>query len=197
MDISDFVSGLQTLSSFISELYRLRACYEIIEYLPNQYANIRKLNDLGIFKEDFEDYCLKIFESEFPEYFTIHSLKQMGFTHKIDGLGYEECFYSSILAEDKVNFSFRRVGGNRLFKKGKSNILFADFVKWKIDSARTLSMSASEILISLERDYNIKVEWHKLPEMISGTTLYYDRIGQVLYQDYELYLKKQDIQDCK
>lgn len=66
--------------AYSSELYRLRSNYEIVEYAPLQYINIRRLNAAGITVEHFKKYCSDVAAyHEKGEYFTVKSMHQRAF----------------------------------------------------------------------------------------------------------------------
>ena len=184
---SQFPEGMLTIIAYMSEVYRLKACYEIIEYRPQKYINIRKLCSVGMGSHVIKDYCKSVYAYSVPTYFTIHSLHRIGFEHELDDLGFEEWFYSSILVEDKEHFCYRRVGKNRLFKKGQGEVYLADFIEWIIYSKDTLSMDVYDLSDELLNEYNISIETFKLVEATKENSLYYDRITEKIYADYEVY----------
>ena len=102
-------------------------------------------------------------------------------------MGFEEWFYSSILVEDKEHFCYRRVGKNRLFKKGQGEVYLADFIECIIYSKDTLSMDVYDLSDELLNEYNISIETFKLVEATKENSLYYDRITEKIYADYEVY----------
>ena len=187
IDASQFPEGMLTIIAYMSEVYRLKACYEIIEYRPQKYINIRKLCSVGMGSHVIKDYCKSVYAYSVPTYFTIHSLHRIGFEHELDDLGFEEWFYSSILVEDKEHFCYRRVGKNRLFKKGQGEVYLADFIEWIIYSKDTLSMDVYDLSDELLNEYNISIETFKLVEATKENSLYYDRITEKIYADYEVY----------
>ena len=187
IDASQFPEGMLTVIAYMSEVYRLKAGYEIIEYRPQNYINIRKLRSVGMGRDVIKDYCKSIYAYSVPTYFTVHSLQRIGFEHELDDLGFEEWFYSSILVEDKEHFSYRRVGKNRLFKKGQGEVCLSDFIEWIIYSKETLSMDVYDLSYELLNEYNISIEIFKLVEATKENSLYYDRITEKIYADYEVY----------
>jgi hypothetical protein len=147
-DLANIKKSHWTVVAFSSELYKRRAEYEIIEFSPLKYINIRRIQCLGVTQDDFRDFCQKVYSSvEDGGYFTIHSLRKNGFHHPLDELGFESRFYSSILAEDKTHFSYRRMGGLRLFRKGTQDVLLEEFVESIIYQQDSLSMELHDLSI--------------------------------------------------
>ncbi len=128
VDLNILPKGTKTLISFYCELYKLRASYDIIEYEPSLYINIRRLAKMDITLDHITDYTKSVREFVVNPYFTIHSLRQSGFVHELDDLGFKDHFYGAILTEDKENFTTVRLGNlNRIFYRGKSDFKFTIF----------------------------------------------------------------------
>lgn len=175
--------------AYSSELYRLRSNYEIVEYAPLQYINIRRLNAAGITVEHFKKYCSDVAAyHEKGEYFTVKSMHQNGFTHELDDLGFDEWFYSSVLLEDRNCFSYQRIGGSRIFLRGKSGATLGDMLVWLLEQRQKIDLY--DLIDLLEDHYGISLPKEKLMEIISGTTLYYDTIMEAVYIDYDTYFEE-------
>lgn len=187
VDATLFPDGLQTIIAYTAEVYRLKSCYEIIEYKPQKYINIRKLINADCSVETIQDYCKKVYLNQIPTYFTAYSLLKNGFNHEIDDLGFGEWFYSSLLVEDKEHFSYRRLGGNRLLRKGNCEVILIDFLEWIIYSTDSLSMDIYDLLDYLSSEFNINLNVFRIIETVTGSSLYYDRITEKIYADYEVY----------
>lgn len=177
------------LPTYTSELYQLRNQYDIIEFSPLQYISIRRLNEANITKQDLLDYCEAIAgRYEKGEYFTIESLRQDGFIHPLDDLGFGEWFYSSVLLEDKKNFSYQRIGGTRLFLKGKQGAQFSDMLQNLLEKYQ--KMDLYDLMELLDDRYGIHLPKDKIVETIRGTNLYYDTIMEAVYLDYDTYFEE-------
>lgn len=187
VDATMFPDGLLTLIAYMAEVHRLKSCYEIVEYKPQKYINIRKLESVNCGIDIIKEYCKKVYTSTTPTFFTVYSLQKRGLTHEIDDLGFDEWFYSSLLAEDKKHFSYRRIGGNRLFRKGKNEVLLVDFLEWIIYSTDSLCMDIYDLADYLSNEFDINLNTFKIIETVTGSRLYYDRITEKLYAEYEVY----------
>lgn len=187
IDATMFPDGLLTVIAYMSEVYRLKSCYDIIEYKPQKYINIRRLKSVNCGVDIIKDYCEKVYLNQMPTYFTAYSLLKSGFTHEIDDLGFDEWFYASLLIEDKEHFSYRRLGGNRLLRKGKCKLLLGDFLEWIIYSTDSLSIDIYDLSDYLSNEFNINLNTLKLIETVTGSALYYDKITEKIYADYEVY----------
>lgn len=118
------------------------------------------------------------------------SLRREGFAHPLDDLGFEEWFYGSLLAEDPERFTCRRMGGTRLFLRGRKSVQLADFLRWLVGAEPSGRVDIYELQEALERQYGISVPLHKLIEVAQGSELYYDPIMKAAYIDYDTYLEE-------
>ena len=160
-----------------------------MEFSPLQYINIRRLNEAGITKEDLKAYCGAVARyCEKGEYFTTTSLRNSGFTHALDEIGFEEWFYSSILFEDRDHFSAQRTGGTRLFLRGRPNANLGDMLVWLLGKYQ--KMDFYELSDLLKNQYGIFMPREKLIEIINSTDLYYDAIMEAVYIDYDTYFEE-------
>lgn len=189
VDMRAYGTAIRNIATYDSEHRRLRNAYEIIEFSPLQYISIRRLNEAGVTKEHLRAYCdavAKYYEK--GEYFTTTSMRNSGFVHDLDDLGFEEWFYSSILFEDRDNFSAQRIGGTRLFLRGKPNGNLADMLVWLLDKYQKIDFY--DLLDMLENQYGIFLPKEKVVEIISNTELYYDAIMETVYIDYDTYFEE-------
>lgn len=189
VDMREYNNAIRHIATFDSELRRLRDSYEIVEFLPLQYVNIRRLNQAGVSIEHLQDYCYSVAKQyEKGEYFTTTSLRKSGYTHYLDELGFEEWFYSSVLFEDRENFSAQRMGGTRLFLRGKPNCSFGDMLVWLIGKYQKIDFYDLEDL--LVNQYGVFMPKEKLISIINDTELYYDSIMEAVYIDYDTYFEE-------
>lgn len=189
VDLKNINNSFQASKAYISELDNLKANYELIEFSPQQYINLRRLNTVGITKKDLRQFCKTVASRyEKGEYFTIKSLRQSGFTHEFDDLGFEDWFYSSILWEDKIHFSCQRMGGARLFCRGMSRASFSDMLVRILEKLQKIDVY--DLLDLLDKTYGIKIRKDKLTAITSNVGLYYDTIMETVYVDYETYFEE-------
>lgn len=190
IDAQTFPKELLNTVAYMSEMYKLKASYEILEYTPLKYIHIRRLNRLGIEKGHLIDYCNKVYQAVDSPYFTVYSLQKKGFIHALDELGFDEWFYASLLSEDKEHFTYRRMGKNKLFRRGCENVSLTDFLEWLLYSSESLSLDVFDLVEMLSNYYNINLEWYKIVETIKGSAMYFDTITQKVYADYNVYFEE-------
>lgn len=189
VDARNISKAVQSVIAYASELYKLRADYAIVEFSPLQYINIRRLNAAGVTTDHFAAYCADVaLHCEKGAYFTVSSLRKEGFTHEMDDLGFEEWFYSSVLLEDRARFSYQRIGGTRLFLRGKAGANLGDMLVWLLEQHQ--KMDFYDLSDLLENHYGIVLSREKLLAIIAGTELYYDTIMEAVYIDYDTYFEE-------
>lgn len=189
VDMREYPRSIQSIGAYTSEMYRLRQTREIVEFGPYQFIHIRKLNQFGVTKEMMEDYCRAV--DRFVErggFFTVHSIVADGFTHPLDDLGFDDCFYAAVLMEDRKRFSYQRMGGVRVFVNGTSKDIFVDMLKWLVETAG--KMDIYDLRDLLENQYGIVLDKEKLVSIIRGTEMYYDVIMEAVYIDYDAYFEE-------
>lgn len=179
------------LTTYSSELCDLKSQREIVEFLPLQYISLQRLQSAGVDAGDLAEYCAAVSAFTRPgEYFTIASLRQKGLTHPLDDLGFEDWFYGSLLAEDPERFAYRRMGGPRLFCRGRETIQIAGFLHWLVEAEPSGRIDIYELQETLERQYKISIPLYKLIEVAQNSELYYDPIMKAAYIDYDTYLEE-------
>jgi DNA-directed RNA polymerase, alpha subunit/40 kD subunit len=189
VDINEFSRALLSTVAFTSELSKLRKNYEIIEFSSMKYINIRRLTSAGITVQQLRDFCDSVAEHvEKGEYFTVHYLKSNEFTHELDYLGFEDCFYNSLLSEENEKFSYRRIGRTKVFVKGKYDITLRSFVEYIIN--REEQMDIYDFVELLESEYAVKTDKDKIVSVIKDSPLYYDPIMEKVYINYDVYFEE-------
>lgn len=188
VDISSLPKDLKTNIGFSSELYKLRTNYEIVEYKRFQYINIRALSKRGVNRVAIEQYCKSVIDYvKEGEYFTIHSLILKGFKHILHDLDYNECFFASLLGESPLEISYRRIGGNKLFKKGEGEVTADAFIHYIMTEKSLGCIKIQKLVEIMLSEYNIDFNLWKIPETVKGSQLYYDTFTKEIYINYEAY----------
>lgn len=191
IDMTQEIHRYTDLTTYSSELCDLKSQREIVEFLPLQYISLQRLQSAGVDAGDLAEYCAAVSAFTRPgEYFTIASLRQKGLTHPLDDLGFEDWFYGSLLAEDPERFAYRRMGGTRLFCRGRETIQIAGFLHWLVEAEPSGRIDIYELQETLERQYKISIPLYKLIEVAQNSELYYDPIMKAAYIDYDTYLEE-------
>lgn len=193
VDLGEASPYLWQNGSFQSELYRLRHEYDIVEFSPKRYIGIRRLLDGGISKSDLCSYASEASRAvAYGDFFTISSLNRSGFSHPLQELGFEDCFYASILTEAKERFVYQRMGSNKLFRKGSTAddviVTLIEFVRWILEDIGSIDMyDLCEFILT---EYGLSVRRDKIITLIHGSSMYYDPISEKAYLNYDEYFEE-------
>jgi hypothetical protein len=186
--LDNISSRIKNLPMFVLQLYKLKEEYEIIEFLPNYFIKFSKLEKLGITKEDLRQYCLDVLSFIGKnKYFTLFSLKKDGFYHKLDDLGFEDYFYTSILIEDRERISYKRIGKNKLMHSSNEGSSFEIFLENIVYQQEKLYIEIYELNDLLKEKYNLQFNISELINSIKNTSMHYDPVSKTVFADYEIY----------
>lgn len=189
VDAREFEKSIFYCGIYSGELGRLRNNREIVEFAPYKYINMRRLNQFGVTQNVLQEYCSAVCAFvEQGEIFSITALREDGFSHPLDDLGFEEWFYGSILLEDREHFSYQKIGGSRLLMRGKESHLL-DILLTRI-VGQNGKMDYYELCEMLEEHYGLRIPRDKIMTSINDAGLYYDRIMEAVYIDYETYFEE-------
>ena len=179
---------IKNLPMFVLQVYKIKENYEIIEFLPNYFIKFSKLEKLGITKEDLRQYCLDVLSFIGKnKYFTLFSLKKEGFYHKLDDLGFEDYFYTSILIEDRERISYKRIGKNKLMYSSNEGSSFEIFLENIVYQQEKLYIEIYELNDLLKEKYNLQFNISELINSIKNTSMHYDPVSKTVFADYEIY----------
>ena len=121
------IKTMRMCGGYYGILNDLKASYEIIEYEPRRFINIRALEEMGVTKDDIKAFCDKASAIVRPgQYFTMMSLRKCGFKDKFDTLPYSDFFYASILASDS-RFTGVTTQGTLIICKTNKRFKTSDF----------------------------------------------------------------------
>ncbi|MGN0584378.1 MAG: DNA-directed RNA polymerase subunit alpha C-terminal domain-containing protein [Ruminococcus sp.] len=187
-DISPLSKKYGYIMSYASKLAELKDDYEIIEFSPYQYINIRKLKKMGIEKENLREYCNAVDMFVDPDtYFTVEYLQKQGFSSQLDALGFEAWFYSSLLRED-ARFSYIKLGGTVLFYKGRKLITEQTLLHYLLQQYSSIELD--ELIDDVYDAYHITLDKDNVKWNIKDTEMYYDDIMCKIYRNYDVYLEE-------
>ncbi|MFR7478399.1 MAG: DNA-directed RNA polymerase subunit alpha C-terminal domain-containing protein [Acutalibacteraceae bacterium] len=169
-------------------LASLKHSRTIIEFEPYQYINRRRLEKLGVDKQALDRYGEDVWNFLTDgSYFSIQSLRQNGFQAELDTLGFGDLFYASLLKEDG-RFAWQRVGNTVIFSPAGQNFSAREFLAALIE--REESIDVGEFVRKLHDQYGVVMDRSDVLEKIKDSTVYFDKIMDKLYADYEIYFEE-------
>lgn len=196
VDASVFHDRLKRITMYGQVLKELKRDYSIIEFEPMQYISRSRLERLGITPVDLRGYCDAVYDFVGQNsYFTLELLKHEGFTSPLDSLGFGTQFYTSLLREDP-RFANWWLGYNTVFYAGNTKfsgsgchyVSIKAFVADYLEKVRSIDID--ELLSVFEDEYNIRLDRRTVIDECKSTSLYYDRVMEKLYIDYDTYFEE-------
>ena len=180
VNLSELPASLASHTSFTSEMYSLKNSFEIVEYEPQKFVNIRKLRERGINKKDLRDYCEKVEKFVKPNtHFTIKFIKTLGFSHPLQRENFDDWFFASLLAVDKKRFKYQRMGGSKIFVRGTERITMESLLK--SIAQENNGMSFQDLVRFLDTRYGLVIDKYKIGTILDASELHYDRVENRIY----------------
>ena len=176
---------------FYQVLLEARKNLDLIEFEPDQYIGIRKLEKSGVTKENLLDFCDEVFNAvNEGEYFSICSLRKRGFESELFDLGFSDMFYAGILQSDD-RFFYSGMLGTTMFRLGKERLSIRSLVERLVREEGSIDFI--DLLSILNDDYGCSVQ-HRSDILlkIEDTDLYYDKTLDRLYMNVELFYREFD-----
>jgi len=157
---------------------------DTIQCFETQYINLSFLKDKGIGKEQLHEYSNAVADFvEEGEYFTLFSIRNAGFEHDLDSLGFEDIFYNSILKRNPI-LQFREKNVPLFFRKSNDASL-TDFIESVVSQVSSIDL---EDLIQKFKDvYDMCISARKIKKAVDDTGMYYSKITEKVYIDYDAY----------
>ncbi len=189
VDLSAFPKSILDNGTFSGLRYDQEREHELMECSPTLLLSIRELEAAGYTKADIQSYCDAVARRVQPGTFvTVASLRNSGFTHPLDNLGFDDWFYASLIWLDP-RFRSLRIGGTRLSILGNRRPVFVDLLQ-DILKRHGNRMDIYELRSYLEEQYGIVLDKDKLAFLIRKSNMYYDGIMKVAYTDYDTYYEE-------
>lgn len=175
----------RSLQIFYQYYARLRQNLDFIEFSPNMFVSIKKLNEAGVYKSDLFDYMEKVKEFVGSQYFTVTSLREQGFEYKkLDDLGFDDYFYSSILINSK-EIQSKQILYAFLMKQGTQSVELSDFLTHIMKKIRKIDIYEFIDLLSIK--YGLSMNKYLIASITKESDLYYNQIREKIYFDYDEY----------
>ena len=127
VDIRESRKRFSYVQAFSQTLTGLKKSLQIVEFEPNQFISIRRLERSGVDRQAIRVFCEAVWDFV-PDgtYFSIRSLRQDGFESDLYDLGFGDWFYASLLISDS-RFSYSTMFGCIIFYKGSKEVTIKAF----------------------------------------------------------------------
>lgn len=170
-------------STFSSYLYKFIYDKILFKISDEKYITIKKLNEMGIYIEDINDFIENI-EKTIPdnEYFNLYTLN-INFKNKVLENDFPECFYENLIMIIPNVKSFK-MKSNTLFIKTNDSATREKFINSFITKNKKY---IKEIRKEIEEKYNINVEEYYIRQFINRRKFYLDSSTDCIYESREKY----------
>ena len=190
-DITPYRNRFAYVVAFSSTFVKMKNDLEILELEPNQIITFRKLEAAGISKEDLQAFCDEV--ADFVEdetYFSIRSIKKLGFESELFDLGFSDWFYASLLTSDD-RFSYTKAFGNIILYRGTERITSQSFEEALIKDHG--SIDVYDLMTEMEKIYGCRISDRlDIIYKVGGTNVLHDKYLDRLYANTEIFNREMD-----
>lgn len=175
-------------STYYLILNRLESELEIIRFNENSYITFKKLEEVGIKREDIANYKSFIINNIGErKFFTISYILNNFKFNLLEEYGFENIFYESIVGSiDRIKKI--RFAGTKVFCLTEENFSKVDFISKIVNDVGTIDIYKLKDL--LNKEYGILIEKEDLQQIINESNLYYDKIIEKVFRNKEEYYKE-------
>lgn len=185
-DVVDFTNKrwLISVPGACNVLNQLKSSYDIFEFNRYRYVSYNRLKNFISGKEVLVSYVSAAINFE-KKYFSLKSLKQHGFKHELDSLGFDDFFYISILKNSDL-LTYHQIGTAYLFAAYPKKISAEDIVQDILKERK--SIDVYECVDFLNQEYGINWNKGRLAEVVNNAGLFYSATMEKIYIDYDEFL---------
>lgn len=180
-------SPVYQTSSFNATLYELEQSLDAIRIDRDIYITSKKLNAVGIFKEQLIEYreAVYSFASDIP-YFTLPQIRKLGFNHELEEFGFSDLFYERIIWSHPSIQSIHTVS-HIIFKTGSDVANLTSFINYIMYEHIQLDLYA--FLEKVANKYEVNLNQNRIIELINKSIMHYSPEMERIYLDKETFFK--------
>ena len=186
-EIVDFTQRpwLVRVSSASACIDQMKKAYEWFEFEPYKYVSLKRLMPYIDGKLDVVSYAENASRFFSGKPFTLRKLKNQGFKHKLDNLGFGDFFYISILRyADNLNYC--RIGNQYVFVEFPQKVTLEKLIYDIVCEKKSLNVFY--LIDLLQEEYGLYVDKARLCEKIANTTMFFSQTMEKIYIDYDEFL---------
>lgn len=177
-------------STFSSYLYKFIYNLDLFEIDNEKYITIKKLNELGISKDNIKEFINEIEKViSDNEYFNLYTLNKDNFLSNLKKYNFPDCFYETIISTIPNVKSFS-VKNNVVFIKTDEQATREKFINSFVTKNKIF---VSEIKKDIFEKYNIDLYEYYIKEFIDKKKYYFDNSIDCVYKSKDYY--DEDIND--
>ena len=171
-------------STFSSYLYKFIYNLELFEIDNEKYITIKKLNELGISKENINDFINEIEKViSDDEFFNLYTLDKDNFLTNLKKYNFPDCFYETIISAIP-NVKTISVKNNIVFIKTDEQATREKFINSFVTKNKIF---ISEIKQDILKKYNIDLYEYYIKEFIDRKKYYFDNSIDCVYMSKDDY----------
>ncbi|MBM4765111.1 hypothetical protein [Bacillus sp. B15-48] len=179
---------IYSTKTFWSVMYDLEKNYDILKVEKDVYMTYSKFIQAGMSKLDIDNFKQEILSMvEENQYFTLYSLRQNGFEHYLENLGFSDIFYERIIwCFDEIR-SIQTATGY-VYKITDTKFSLGDFLYDYILRERIIDIY--DLLEKIHYLYGLTLEKSKVLYILRDTDVFYSEELYKLYADKEDYYEE-------
>ncbi|MBR1496424.1 MAG: hypothetical protein IJ617_02220 [Oscillospiraceae bacterium] len=184
LDITELRRKYTYIQAFAAAVIDLKNTLAVVEYEPNRLISMGRLEQLGVTREDIRNYRDAVYAfAQDGVYFTARSLRLSGFRSALDGCGFGDWFFGSLLLTDR-RFSHCSAYKAIVLAKGSHWLTVHGFEEQLIRAAG--SISVRELRQELVEAYGCALPSRRdLIHKAKGGGIYFARHLDRLYDSEE------------
>lgn len=177
-------------STFSSYLYKFIYSLDLFKIDEEKYITIKKLNELGITKNDIEKFIseIKMVIKE-NEFFNLFSLNKDNFLSHLKKYDFPDCFYETIISTIK-NVKTFSLKNNTMFIMTDEQATREMFINSFIYRDRTYIKDIKE---EIYQKYNVNLYEYYIKDFINTKKFYLDNSIDCVYLNKDIY--EEDVND--
>jgi len=169
-------------------IYDLEKSLKLFKVEKNLYITAGKLEKSGFPKGNIVNFQDEIINfASRNKFFTLASLRKLGFTHELLNLGFENIFYERILWSDSRIKTINLATGY-IFVIQNKDVSLVDFLKWLIREFK--AVGCQELLDYITKHYGLTIVLQKAISLLRDTETYYSPELSRFYCDKNTYFEE-------
>lgn len=170
-------------STFTNYLYKFIYNLDLFKIADEKYITIKKMNEMGISKDDIKLYIEEINDSIIDEkFFNLYTLNEK-YKSKFINYNFPDCFYESLISTIPDIKTFK-IKNNYLFIRTEEQATREQFINSFIKKNKTY---INEIKNAIYNNYNIDLEEYYIREFINRKKYYFDTSTDCVFLNKDLY----------
>ncbi|MRG85973.1 hypothetical protein [Salinibacillus xinjiangensis] len=172
--------------SFKVVIYNLEKNFEIFKIETDIYITFKKLSHAGISLDDIMDYkraLLEFIEEDENKYFTLLSIREEGFEHPLDDLGFPNTFYERLIWAFE-EFRAVQTSTGYILKKTDGILSLREFLYDYVSERRVVKLEG--LIDEIKDIYGIFLDTTKVIYSLKQTDVFYSE------EMFKFYIDKED-----